>query len=66
MSRNEVMKGLANPFVICSETPNSIEKMKNSAIFFCLKSVKARSPRASTRDLRSAERLTGHDGSVMA
>lgn len=66
MSRKLVMKGFAKPLVICSETPSSIEKMKNRAIFFCLKSVKARSPRASTRLLRSAERLTGHDGRVMA
>ena len=66
MSRKEVMKGLAKPLVIWSETPRSIEKMKKSAIFFCLKRVKARSPSASTRLLRSPERLTGHEGSVMA
>ena len=66
ISRNEVMNGLANPLVIWSETPSSIEKMKKSAIFFCLKSAKARSPRASVSVFFSLPRLTGHAGSVWA
>ena len=36
--------GIANPLVICKETPSSMEKMKKTAIFFCLNSVKARKP----------------------
>ena len=64
--RNDVMNGLANPLVICNETPSNMEKMKNKAIFFCLKSVKARNPNASTRLFFSPLRSTGHPGSVMA
>lgn len=65
-SRNDVMNGLANPLVICSDTPRSMEKMKNKAIFFCLNNAKARSPSASTTLFFSLPRLTGQLGSVMA
>ena len=58
------MKGLAKPLVICKLTPSNIEKMKNAAIFFCLKSVKARKPNASTKLFFSPPCDTGHAGNV--
>ena len=66
MSRKLVMKGLAKPLVIWSETPSSSDNMNKCYMWRCLKSVKARRPSASTRLLRSPPRLTGHEGSVMA
>ena len=53
------MKGLAKLLVICRLTPSSMEKMKNSAIFFCLKRVKAFKPRASIMVFFSLPTLTG-------
>ena len=47
MSLKLAMNGLAYPFVICKETPSSIEKMKNTAIFLSLNKLKAFSPSAS-------------------
>ena len=41
--------GVAKPLVICRLTPRHIQKIKNNAIFFSLKSVKAFRPNASTR-----------------
>lgn len=58
-----VMNGLANPLVIWSDTPRSIEKMKKIAIFFCLKSANALRPMASTKLFLSPERSTGQPGS---
>src|SRR3712207_1123067 len=43
--------GLANPLVICKDTPKSMEKIKKMAIFLLLNNVKARNPKASTNDL---------------
>ena len=45
-----VINGLANPFVICSETPNNIENIKNIAILRWRNSKKAFKPKASTSD----------------
>ena len=45
-SLNDVINGLAYPFVICRLTPRSMEKMKNIAIFFFLNSRKESRPRA--------------------
>ena len=39
-----VRNGVAKPLVTCSDIPKSIENMKNNAIFFCLKSLKASNP----------------------
>ena len=59
-----VIKGFANPLVICKLTPNSIEKKKKMAIFFCLNSEKARSPNWSATLFRSVTPDVGHAGSV--
>ena len=65
MALKLVINGFVKPFVICSETPNSIEKIKNIAILRSLKSRKAFNPKASTKDLCPPfPRLTGHSGSV--
>ena len=39
-----VRNGVAKPLVTWSDIPKSIEKMKNKAIFFCLKSLNASKP----------------------
>ena len=44
ISLNEEINGFAKPLVICNDTPNNIEKIKNRAIRRCLKSAKARKP----------------------
>jgi len=59
-----VINGVAYPLVTCSDMPSSAEKMKNSAIFFCLNRRKAFSPRLSATVC--AGLLTSlHCGSVM-
>jgi len=53
-------------FVNCKEAPNSMEKMKNIAIFGVLNSVKALNPKESTNDFFSGLLLISHLGSVKA
>ena len=65
-SRYDVRNGFAKPFVICSDTPSSIEKMKNMAMRRSRKSVKARSPSASTTPRLAEWPAMGHCGSVKA
>ena len=48
-----LMKGLANPLVICKLTPRNMEKRKNKAMRLWRKSLKASSPMVSTRPFRS-------------
>ena len=64
MSPNEVIKGLAKPFVICRQTPSSMAKMKNMAMRGLRKSLKALSPRASANDFWAASFLIGIRGMV--
>ncbi|OPZ15225.1 MAG: hypothetical protein BWZ06_00371 [Bacteroidetes bacterium ADurb.BinA261] len=62
----EAIKGLAKPFVICSETPNSIENMKNIAICFLRNNLKAFNPNASPSDFFSETVPVLHSGNVKA
>ena len=43
-----------------------VNKAQKTAIFFCLNSVKARKPSASTNDLALSPLLVGHSGRVSA
>jgi hypothetical protein len=56
--------GVAKPFVICNDTPRSIEKMKNIAMVLDLKSTKPSRPRRCARLFFSVLGLNGHWGSV--
>ena len=59
-----VMKGLANPLVIWSDTPSSIENIKKMAMSFFLNREKALSPKTSTNDVLAFDFETGQAGSV--
>ena len=61
-----LMNGFAKLFVICKLTPNSIEKIKNSAISLRLKSAKALSPKASAKLFLRPSLMMGQAGSVKA
>ena len=53
-----------NIFVICNDTPRSIEKVKNTAILRCLNKAKARNPKLSIHDLLSLALFMEHVGRV--
>ena len=61
---NDVMNGPAKPLVTCRHMPSRAEKMKNSAIFRVLNSLKAFRPNDSASDILPSFFSTRHSGSV--